>query len=178
MTNSSNFQTIYSDHSSLVFNVCLNYLRNAEDAEEATQDVFIKVHAQHSRFNEKSSLKTWIYRIAINTCLDRIKAQKAQKRFAQIQSLFGLGTEEKEPADYNHPGIELEDREAVSEIMDAIHDLPVNQKTAIILKSIEGLSQKEMSAVMELGEKAVESLLSRAKANLKKKLNDRKGNKI
>lgn len=150
-------------------------MQNTEDAEEATQDVFVRVHSSLHDFNENSAIKTWIYRIAINLCLDRIKARKAQKRFAKIQSLFGLTSGEIHAVEFNHPGVEMEDKEGVKEIMGAINALPENQKTAIILKSIEGLSQKEIAAIMKLSEKAVESLLSRAKAGLKKKLNETKG---
>jgi RNA polymerase sigma factor (sigma-70 family) len=160
----------------MVYNVCLNYLHNTQDAEEATQDVFVRIHGSLNSYCQKATLKTWIYRIAVNHCFDRVKANKAQKRFAQIQSLFGIGKNEITPVDFNHPGVKLEDQEAVSEIMKAIHALPENQKTALILKSIEGLSQKEIAAVMEIGEKAAESLLSRAKVNLKRMLNDKEGN--
>ena len=149
----------------------MNYLPNTEDAQEAMQDVFIRVHQSIDSFQEDSTLKTWIYRIAINHCLDRIKAQKAQKRFAKIQSLFGFSENSSIAVDFNHPGVKLEDKEAVESIMTAIDLLPTNQKTALILKSLEGLTQREIAEVMNIGEKAAESLLSRAKMNLRKKLN-------
>ena len=59
--------------------------------------------------------------------------------------------------------------------MSVMNELPENQKTAIILKSIEGLPQKEIASILDIGEKAVESLLIRAKQNIRKKLNQRKG---
>ncbi len=152
----------------MIYNVCLNYLHNTQDAEEATQDVFVRVHGSLDSFRKGSTLKTWIYRIAINQCLDRVKANKAQKRFAKAQSLFGIESESSLAPDFDHPGVKLEDKEAVQSIMKAIDILPENQKTALILKSMEGLTQKEIAAVLDIGEKAVESLLSRAKSNLKK----------
>jgi RNA polymerase sigma factor (sigma-70 family) len=154
----------------MVYNLCLHYLHNVEDAEEATQDVFVKVYESIELFKNKSTSKTWIYRIAINHCLDRLKAKKAQKRFALMQSLFGIGDSTHSLKDFDHPGVKLEDKEAVQEILMAINDLPANQKSAIILKSIEGLPQKEIAAILDIGEKAVESLLSRGKQNLRKKI--------
>lgn len=60
----------------MVYNVCLNYLQNIEDAEDVTQEVFVKIHRKLDSFNQQSSIKTWVYRISINACLDYLKAQK------------------------------------------------------------------------------------------------------
>ena len=137
--------------------------------------MFVKVHESLVDFKEDSALQTWIYRITINICLDRIKARKAKKRFAQIQSLFGIESSSSLPVEFDHPGVKLEDKESVAAIMSVMNELPENQKTAIILKSIEGLPQKEIASILDIGEKAVESLLIRAKQNIRKKLNQRKG---
>ena len=75
------FEKLYNQYSVLVYNLALNYLQNVEDAEEITQDVFIQINNSLSKFQEKSSLKTWIYRITINKCLDFIKHKNSQKRF-------------------------------------------------------------------------------------------------
>ena len=74
------FDEIYFEHQKMVFNLALQYVQNIEDAEEITQDVFVKVHNKFNSFKNQSSLKTWIYRISINQSLDFIKAKKAQKR--------------------------------------------------------------------------------------------------
>lgn len=161
----------------MVYNLCLNYLHSEADAEEATQDVFLKVYQQQDRFRKQASPKTWIYRIAVNQCLDRIKAQKRKKRFAFLQSLTGRGPNEEdmEIPTLSHPGIELEDKEAVGRILRAMNELPEKQNAALHMKVMDQLSQKEISAILQLSEKAVESLLSRAKSNLKKKLSEGKG---
>ena len=74
-------QNLYNQYSVLVYNLALNYLQNIEDAEEITQDVFIQINNSLDKFQDKSSLKTWIYRITINKCLDYIKHKNSQKRF-------------------------------------------------------------------------------------------------
>ena len=174
------FRQIYEDHADMVFNLCLNYLQNKNDAEEVSQDVFVKVYQKLSKFQENSSIKTWIYRIAINQCLDFIKAKKRQKRFGFNISVFG--NQDRQEIDllsnFDHPGVQLEDKEALEILFSHINDLPAKQKSALILKSIEGLSQKEIAEVLKLSVKAVESLLSRAKSNLKKKLKSAEGNQI
>ena len=69
----NNFEEIYHQYNMLVYNLALNYLHNTEDAEEITQDVFVKVYQSIENFKSNSSLKTWIYRITINQSLDFIK---------------------------------------------------------------------------------------------------------
>lgn len=177
MNEQVDFYQIYNDQVKMVYNLCLNYLQNTEDAEEATQDIFVKVYENLSKFKGESTAKTWIYRITIRHCLDIIKSKNRQKRFGFMQSLFGkAGNEIIELTNFNHPGIELENKQAVKTIISAINALPENQKTAIILKSIEDLKGKEIAEIMSISEKAVESLLSRAKQNLKEKLNKNEGN--
>jgi RNA polymerase sigma-70 factor (ECF subfamily) len=163
------FPEVYEKHQHLAYNLCLNYLQNRQEAEEAAQDVFVKVHAKLPGFEGKSSLKTWIYRIAVNHCLDVLKARKRQKRFAFITGLFG--EEEKnhlQLSDFNHPGVLLEDRESLETLFGKINRLPDNQKTALLLRYLDDLPQREIAEVMQLSEKAVESLLQRAKQQLRK----------
>lgn len=175
MSEKNDFHEIYKDHSKMVFNLCLNYLQNTEDAEEATQDIFVKIYGKIDGFRSDSTLKTWIYRITITHCLDVIKAKTRQKRFGFMQSLFGKSGEEEIPQkNFNHPGVELEDKESLQELLELIQELPDNQKTALILKSMDGLAGKEIAEIMKITDKAVESLLSRAKQNLKIKLEQTK----
>jgi RNA polymerase sigma factor (sigma-70 family) len=166
------FDEIYFEHHKLVFNLALQYVQNIQDAEEITQDVFVKVFDSLNSFKNQSSLKTWIYRISINQSLDFIKAKNSQKR-SFISSIFSLNNEnfKFEPANFNHPGIELEQKEGYKKIFEAINQLSDNQKTAIILLKIDDKSQAETAEIMNLSVKALESLFQRAKKNLEILLN-------
>jgi len=161
------FDEIYFEHYKMVFNLALQYVQNMEDAEEITQDVFVKVFDHLHTFKKQSSLKTWIYRMAINQSLDFIKAKKAQKRNF-LSSLFSINDSnfKFQPSNFNHPGIELEQKEACQKIFEAINQLSDNQKTALILLKIENKSQAETAEIMNLKVKALESLFQRAKNNL------------
>jgi RNA polymerase sigma-70 factor (ECF subfamily) len=161
------FDEIYFEHYKMVFNLALQYVQNMEDAEEITQDVFVKVFDHLNTFKKQSSLKTWIYRMAINQSLDFIKAKKAQKRNF-LSSLFSINDSnfKFQPSNFNHPGIELEQKEACQKIFEAINQLSDNQKTALILLKIENKSQAETAEIMNLKVKALESLFQRAKNNL------------
>ena len=168
------FDEIYFEHHKIVFNLALQYVQNIEDAEEITQDVFVKVFDNLDSFENQSSLKTWIYRISINQSLDFIKAQNSQKRNF-LSSIFSLNdTKFKyEATNFNHPGIELEQKEGYQKIFEAINQLSDHQKTAIILLKIEDKSQAETAEIMNLNVKALESLFQRAKKNLEILLNQK-----
>ncbi len=162
-------EELYHEYSKMVYNLALQYLQNIEEAEEICQDVFVSAHQHLAKFNQESSYSTWLYRITINKCLDHLKAKKRLKRFAFIQSIF-IGNSNSlafEGAELNHPGIQLEHKQELSLIFKAINNLNEQQKTAIILHKIEGLSQAEIADIMGISRKAVESLVQRAKQNLK-----------
>lgn len=161
----------------MVYNLALQYVQNIEDAEEITQDVFVAIHRSMSTFREDSSFSTWIYQIAINKSLDFIKAKKRKKRFGIFTNLFSdeQNAELNMPVEFNHPGVQLEDKQALHLLFKQINSLPDNQKTALILHKIENLPQAEVARIMKLSPKAVESLVQRAKTGLTKKIKDSEG---
>ncbi len=173
MSEQNTFKEIYNANRLLVYNLALTYLFSVEDAEEVTQDVFVKVHQSLGKFKGAASIKTWIYRITINQCLDFIKRKNSKKRF------FVFGKKSNSEYEYNnlptfeHPGVLLENKEKSKLLFAAINTLPENQKTAFILSKIDGLSNSEISEVMELTIGAVESLLVRAKKALQEKLGEK-----
>ncbi len=153
-----------------VFNTILGMVQNTEDAEELAQDVFIKALQNVEKFKGQSQISTWLYRIAINTSLDHIKKRSRKKRFAFMISLSD-GTDENpapNPPDFVHPGLQLENKELAQTLFKAINQLAEKQKTALVLNKIEGLSYEQTAQVMETTVASVESLLFRAKQNLKK----------
>jgi RNA polymerase sigma-70 factor (ECF subfamily) len=169
---------LYEEYKLLVYNLALNYVQHADDAQDITQEVFVKIYRNFQKHDlAKSSMKTWIYQITINHCIDFIRSKKSKKRFGFISSLFH--TESNEPlveaADFNHPGVAAEDKEEIQLLFKLINELPENQKTALILSKIEDRSQKEVAEIMNTSMKAVESLIQRAKQSLAKKINDSEG---
>lgn len=171
-------EELYNTYKNLVFNLALQYVQNYEDAEEITQDVFVAIYKSIDSFKAESKLSTWIYRITINKSLDFIKASKRIKRSGILVSLFSQDSNKAiyEVPVFNHPGIEMENKESLENIFKQINQLPDNQKTALILSKIEQKSQAEIAEIMKLNPKAVESLVQRAKMNLLNKLNTSEGN--
>ena len=139
-------------------------------AEDVTQEVFVTVYKSIRSFNEKSSLSTWIYRITINKCLDHIRSKNRKKKQGFPDGFFHDRETDTTPHEFVHPGIQLERKETARFLFEAIETLAGNQKTVFILSHIEELPQKEIADIMNISIKAVESLLQRAKINLRKKL--------
>jgi RNA polymerase sigma-70 factor (ECF subfamily) len=166
------FEAFYIKNKNFVYNLALQYVQNIEEAQEITQDVFLKAHQKIHTFKGDATLETWLYRITINTSLDAIKAKKRKKRFA----IFSQNQDElNKYTNFNHPGVTLENKEALQQLFGLINKLPQTQKTALILVKIEGRSINQVAHILEKTPKAIESLLQRAKTQLKKHRNQTEG---
>ena len=165
------FKTVVDRYKDMVYNTILSIVQSEEDAEDATQEVFVQVYQSIGSFKGEAKFSTWLYRIAIAKALDHEKKKKRKKRFAIVQKLFGEkdGTQHH-PVEFNHPGVILDNKERASELFKALQKIPDNQRVAFTLNKIEGLNNQEIAAIMNTSFYAVESLLARAKNNLKKEL--------
>lgn len=155
-----------------VYNTCIGMLQNIEDAEDVTQEIFVAIHLNVKDFKGESSLSTWIYRVSVNKCLEFIRKKNRKKRSGIFKSIFSSDGEKtlENHSDFIHPGIQLENQERAKVLFKAIELLPEHQKTAYILHKLEQVSYNEISSIMEVSLSSVESLLFRAKQNLKKHL--------
>lgn len=162
-------QRLYDTYSSKVYNTAIGYTKNEQDAEEVLQDVFITVFNTAGKFRGDSAVSTWIYRIAVNKALDFLRKKNSQKRQGVFTSIFRSGTNEllHDSVDFVHPGVKMENAENAKLLFKVIDELSENQKTVFILTQIEGLPQAEVAEIMKVTRKAVESLLQRAKLNLR-----------
>lgn len=177
---SSAFGILLNDYEQKVFNTCMSFVPNKEDAEDIAQEVFLEVFRSIHKFKGNSKLSTWIYRIATNKSLEFIRKKNTKKRFAFMQSI--LGTEI--PIDktnyfteFKHPGIILENKEQAATIFKAINTLPESQKVVFILAKIDGKSYQEIVEITGKSLSSVESIMFRAKKNLKEKLSNLKKNR-
>ena len=170
----SAFKFLVDTYQDLVFNTAIGIVQNAEDAEDVSQEVFIQVYRSIHGFKGESKLSTWLYRITTTRSLDHLRTRKSKKRFGLLQRLFGESNEPlMELPDFHHPGVDLEKKENAARLFKAIAQLPENQKTAFTLHKLEDLSYQEVSEVMQTSVSAIESLMHRAKQNLRKILEKR-----
>lgn len=165
------FKKLIDECQDMVYNTALGIIQNEDEADEITQEVFIKVFQSISSFKGNAKISTWLYQITVNKALDYLKKEKQRKRFGFVQFLWGSRIAEAvEPAMFHHPGVEMEKKESAAALFTAIKKLPHNQRIAFTLHKIEGQKYNEIATIMNMSLQATESLLARAKQNLKKEL--------
>lgn len=165
------FRLLVETYQRQVYNTVLALVQNIEEAEDVAQEVFVEVYETIHRFRGEAKLSTWLYRIATSNALKTIQKQKAQKRFAFLSSIFGDNNEVvHHPPEFYHPGVALEDKEQMQLLFGAMARLPDKQKVAFSLHHVDGLSYLDIAEVMQTSLSSVESLIHRAKQNLKKQL--------
>jgi RNA polymerase sigma factor (sigma-70 family) len=167
------FKELVTRFQDRVFNTALGLLQHATDAEDIAQEVFIQVYRSVQQFKGESLLSTWIYRITVTKSLDFLRSKKRKKRFGFVRSLFGEDNQPVyDPGDFNHPGVQKENKDDAALLFRLVNQLPETQRTAFLLNKVEELSYREIAAIMNTSEPAVDSLLQRAKQNLRKKINE------
>lgn len=165
----SGFTAVTDLYQEMVYNTAISIVQNAADADDITQEVFIQVFLSIHSFKGESKLSTWIYRITISKALDHEKKKSRKKRFGFVLSLFaGNEQEQLQPKEFNHPGVQLEKKESATALFKALKQLPDKQRIAFTLQKMEGQSNQEIAEIMNTSLYAVESLMGRAKINLKK----------
>ena len=164
------FKELVENYQNMIINTCFGFVHNTEEAEDVAQEVFIQVFRSINSFRGDAKLSTWLYRIAVNRSLNKIRSRKS-KFFVALDSLF----EAEHNIKSNHsvtPHDSLENQERARVLHEAIDKLPDNQKTAFVLSKYKGLPNKKISEIMSATLSSIEALLNRAKKNLQKSLTD------
>ncbi len=170
------FNKLVEEHKDGVLNICNGFVKNAEEAEDITQEVFVEVYKTISNFREDSSLFTWIYRIAVSRSLDAIKKKKSIKRAAFFEKRVQAEVAEYEidntASDTLSPDSELEQIQQRQFIDHSLSKLTESQRTAFVLSHQDGLSYKEIAEIMGKSLTSIESLIHRSKQTLRKIMED------
>ncbi len=165
------FKELVESYQQIVFNTVLSIVQQEQEAEDISQEVFIQVYISIASFRQDAKLSTWIYRIATTKALDWERKKRTKKRFGKILNIFGgdnLPVDDL--ADFNHPGVQMENKEHATLLFKSLQALPENQKVAFVLIKIEGLNYQQTSEIMNTTVKAVEAYMHRAKINLQKRI--------
>jgi len=158
------FTHLVKAYETSVFRIVMGFVHQKEDAEDITQEVFVKVYQSLDSFEGRSSFSTWLYRIAIHTSLNELKRRKRRTLWSMAADMLQL------PSTNKNPEQALAEKTEQDEIRKAIDRLPEKQRMAFILSRYEELPQRDVALIMEISEGAVEQLLLRARDNLKKTL--------
>jgi RNA polymerase sigma-70 factor (ECF subfamily) len=166
--NIQSFDIIMNKYEKKVFHICFTYFKDREEAIDVTQEIFIKIFKNLSKFKGKSKLFTWIYKISINTCKTKIKIW--QKRFwLEAFSIDSQYTSEKGEFLYqfttfdNNPENIFLEKENLKNLSEIIKTLPIKYRIPLLLRDIKGLSYDEISEIMSLNPGTLKSRIYRAR---------------
>ena len=162
---------LVSVYSERIFNLALRILRNKEDAEDVLQETFLTVLEKLNTFDGRSNFFTWIYRIATNTSLMKLRKKKIVfDEFQENMDINGHLDKEFVLNWSNDPLLTVQNKEIKNLLDEAINMLPEIFRTVFILRDIEQLSIKETSKILEISEENVKIRLRRARLFLREKL--------
>jgi RNA polymerase sigma-70 factor (ECF subfamily) len=165
---------LVSDHYRMVFQLALHLLGDYEDARDLTQDVFLQVFRTIDRFRGQSALRTWIYRIVINQARNRQRWWRRRRRSDQVSLEMHLEQHGEDIlADASgEPDQVLGRKKLAEQVWHALDRLPFDQRTAIVLREIDGLSYEEIAFSLGIAIGTVKSRLTRAREALRGQLRE------
>lgn len=159
--NTKAFAALVDSYKNMVFTLAVQLLKHHEDAEEASQDTFVKVFKSIGSFKQDAKLSTWVYRIAYNTCLDKLKAQKRRREVELENALTEKDTQTIDNA------YELLVKSEQSELIkQCVHHLPNDEGFLMTLYYFEELSLDEISKITNLTTNHVKVKLYRSRKKL------------
>jgi len=158
------FEALIRRYQTPLLNFITRYLGDRAGAEDLAQEVFLRMYRAAPRFEPRSKVSTWVFRIAYNLVLTEMDRRKRQ---ARLRESFSQSWREEDREPLDDLGLR---RELEEEILGAMGTLPENQRAALLLRVHEELSYREIGEVMGIGVGSVESLLFRARQNLRRSL--------
>ena len=164
---------LVAEHQRMVLQLAVNLLGDREEALDLSQEVFLRVFRTISRFRGHSTLRTWIYRIAINQARNRHRFWRRRHRADQVsldQHVAAHG--EFVSAGEARPDRVLAQKELAAKLQSALDHLPFDQRTAIVLREIDGLSYEEIAYSLGVAVGTVKSRLTRARQALRQELRE------
>jgi len=152
-----------------VYTLIYGLIQNHDDALDLTQDVFVRAYGSLSKFREQAVFYTWIYRIALNACIDFNRRRKRNPEPCSLsdQSPSENGFEPPDLRPANQPERALENKELGRLLRRAILRLDEPQRIAVVLHDIEGLQHKEIAALLKLPIGTVKSRIQRGRNELR-----------
>ncbi len=168
------FRELIDDHRDRVFNITYRMLGNRAEAEDVTQEVFITVFKTIESFREESKFSTWLYRVTVNHCKNRIKylARRHDRDRDELDetSQAANGAVTGAPVRAAQPDKALASMQMEKLLQQAIADLDDDQRAVVILRDVEDLSIEEICEITGLPDGTVKSRLHRARLVLRKKM--------
>jgi RNA polymerase sigma-70 factor (ECF subfamily) len=171
------FDAIFERYKSLVFNLTMRILGDREEAMDVSQEVFFAVYRKIHRFRGESSLKTWIYRIAINRASNRCRWWNRLRRRGTVSLDEHLSKDDSRTFSESLESAASTPEEAFLiaekrlEIERTLRRLPIQQRVVVVMRDVEGMSYEEIAELLHVSLGTVKSRIARGREELKRRLN-------
>jgi len=170
------FRELFEKHARAIVNFAYNFVGSRPRAEELAQDVFLQVYRAGARYEPNAKFTTWLYRIATNACLNEVRRPERRYRTRPLERDTDDPGERGEIALPDPDALTGESalaaRELEARIRDVLGALPENQRAALVLSRVDGLSYRDVADALACSESAVKSLVFRATATLRRELEE------
>jgi RNA polymerase sigma-70 factor, ECF subfamily len=163
--NHAAFRTIVEQHQAFVYAVAFRFVNDSVDAEDLTQEIFIRLWKSLHTYRDDVKFTTWLYRIVANRCLDFLKSSHGRNRKNKVDVTSGHFVQ-----DHSTPEKELQQNELMQVIQKAAGELTPKQKAVFILRDLEGLSSEEVSEALKMPVGNVKSNLFYARQKMSEKI--------
>jgi RNA polymerase sigma-70 factor (ECF subfamily) len=151
------FDDYVAQYQRLVYRTAWRMLGSSADAEDASQEVFLKLHARLSEFEKNANQSAWLYRVTVNHCLDVIRKRKPHVDATAFEILPAGDSPE-------HSAHWEQQKQRLARLLQR---LPEGERSALVLRDLEGLSTREVAAILEISEETVRTAIHRAKEKLR-----------
>ncbi len=156
------FEVLYDRYAKVVYNKCAGFSKSSDEAEDLTQDIFLKLFVKLNSFKGKSKFSTWLYAFTYNHCVNYVNrntAKKIEKKAVDATNIQDSGyTIDDNDSDIN--------KLKVGKLKEALELISPEEKMILLLKYQDGLSIKDLTGILSIGESAVKMRIKRAKEKL------------
>ena len=162
------FQKLVERYERRIYTLACSIVGDPEAARDAAQEAFIRAYRGLAGFRTKSGFYTWLYRIAVNVCLNAARQERRRPDTASLSGLLESGDIPRERLFAGAPSASQAERAELQESIQAVlNSLSPDHRAVVVLKDIEGLSQEEIAEILSCSVGTVKSRLSRARAQLR-----------
>lgn len=159
------FRTLHQRYINKVYSKAISLLKNEAAAEDAVQEIFLKIFLNLSKFTFKSKFSTWVYSISYNYCIDLLRKEKKHRKLfvSENEDLVNVADEEIDDKEL----LEME----IDKLTHVLEEIPLEDKTVLIMKYKDGMGIRDISQVVGKSESAIKMRIKRAKSKAKKTYN-------
>ncbi|MDD4297974.1 MAG: sigma-70 family RNA polymerase sigma factor [Ruminiclostridium sp.] len=168
------FETLIKSHQKKVYNIALRMTKNPEDAQELSQDAFVRAFIAIKKFRGDSSFATWLYRITMNVCTDFLRKRNKATVVSIEQSVYENQQTTMQLTDDEPGPDEISEKNQLKKLVkEAMELLPPEHREVLILRDLLDMTYKDIANTLSINEGTIKSRINRARENLKKVITSR-----